>query len=84
MQVSLCIEKKVMECDFNDEQYDEAKDGFAVVYRGATGRWCEVMHGGPELKAVNVAEGSVMYTAEEARTMIENNEVGEDGDWADF
>ena len=42
---------EVMECDFTNRQYDTPVKGAGALNRGATGRWCVVMHAGPEYLA---------------------------------
>lgn len=74
----MLIVKKVPECDFTDRKYDHPVDGAAVIARGATGRWCEVMWMGPEF----LAEANQQpIAAQDAREYIEQNHPG---DWCDF
>lgn len=64
----MLIFKQVRECDFSGEVYGMPVDGFAVIAQGATGRWCEVMYGGPtELSRVLRADGEEVLTVDEAR-----------------
>jgi hypothetical protein len=75
------VKRKVNDCDFTGEKYATAQDGFAVVCRGATGRWCEVMWGGPTAMAEqNISEADLL-SYEQAYAKIE--ELG-DGNYADF
>lgn len=70
----MLIRTKVTECDFTNTVYRRPVDGYAIVQRGATGRWCVVMHAGPEAQL----DTSRVYTPEQAR--IECNKTG----YADF
>ena len=42
------IKCMIHECDFTGKAYDSYVEGAGAVARGATGRWCVVMHAGPE------------------------------------
>lgn len=71
------VEQIVTECDFTGKQYDTPQQGAGGVARGATGRWCVVMHAGPEYIMDNKI---VVKSYEEARKHIEDHEDG----WPDF
>lgn len=72
------VARKVTECDFSHKRYPEPVDGCAVVTPGATGRWCEVLHIGPE----EMAAGNIKpISVEEAYKYIEENCPGQ---YADF
>ena len=62
----MLIHKMVSMCDMSQQAYDEPVNGAAVLAQGATGRWCEVMHIGPENKARCVAAGQTVLTYEQA------------------
>ncbi|MCP4342894.1 MAG: hypothetical protein GY799_29430 [Desulfobulbaceae bacterium] len=72
------IEQMVTECDFTGREYHRPVAGAGGVARGATGRWCVVMHAGPEYIQDN---GIVTKTAEQARKELTNHSTGE---WCDF
>lgn len=76
----MIIYKKVTECDFYGTQYDTPADGCAVLVRGATGRYCEVMHGGESILAQHIDRGDDIYTVDEARAIVN----AEPGSYADF
>ena len=42
------IENLVSECDATGKKYSPPVKGLHAIARGATGRWCCVMHFGPE------------------------------------
>lgn len=42
------VEQIVKECDFTGIKYDTPQHGAGGVARGASGRYCVVMHAGPE------------------------------------
>ena len=44
----MIIRQKVTECDFTGEKYSNPVDGVGYIARGATGRHCVVMWGGPK------------------------------------
>jgi hypothetical protein len=46
--MQMFVEKYITECDFTERKYETPVLGAAVVARGATGRYCEVIHAGPE------------------------------------
>ena len=71
------INQMVRECDFTGEVYSTPVAGAAAVARGATGRWCEVMHAGPEYLEKNAV---CVITPEAARIIIEKSGDG----YADF
>ena len=49
------VEGKVSECDFTERTYDSKVNGAHVIAQGGSGRWCAVMHAGPEyLKENNI------------------------------
>jgi hypothetical protein len=70
------VETWVTTCDFTNTDYDNVVKGAAAVCQGATGRWCEVMHVGPEYIA---EKGLVVKTREEAYALVEK-----EGGYADF
>lgn len=70
------VETYVSSCDFSGTKYDGAVKGAAAVAQGATGRWCEVIHVGPEYIA---EKGLVVKTREEAYAIVEK-----EGGYADF
>lgn len=49
----MLIANPVSECDFNGTKYATPVMGAWVLAQGATGRWCTVMHAGPEFLAAN-------------------------------
>ena len=76
----MIIFKKVTECDMTKQEYFEAVEGIAYVAQGASGRWCEVLWGGPEELAKLEAEGIEILTEEQARNKILTSGNG----WVDF
>ena len=74
------IFKKVSECDFSGEKFATQQDGVAVIAQGATGRWCEVLHGGKSALEDVLAKGATVYTAEQAREIVDSKE----NSWAEF
>ena len=50
------VQRSVRECDFTDKKYSKPVQGAAVIARGATGRYCEVVWAGPEYLASIGAE----------------------------
>lgn len=74
------VKRMVQECDFNDEKFDEPVDGVAMIAKGATGRYCEVMWGGPKVLADLIDEGITVHTYEEARELADSDPYG----WAEF
>jgi len=72
------VEGLVKECDFTDTRYESAVSGAWIVVQGATGRWCTVMHVGPEYLRENNLEGNVL-TVEQAE-----REVEREGGWLDI
>jgi hypothetical protein len=74
------IYKRVTECDFRGEAYPGPVDGVAVISKSAAGRYCEVMHGGPEFLADQLAGGAKVLTVEEAREIANADPTG----YADF
>ena len=69
------IKGYVTECDFTGKQYPKPVIGVHGICRGATGRWCCVMHTGPEFAATLE---TVTFAA--ACAAIAANE----GDYVDF
>ena len=66
----MLIEASVNYCDFTGVEYDDYVSGGAILARGATGRWCQVMWAGPEWVAQHIASGGEIFTAEEAESHI--------------
>jgi hypothetical protein len=62
-------------CDFCGERKDNSK-GYAHVARGATGRWCEVMHSCNEC----AGDGTNVIDVEAARIKCSE----QPNEWADF
>lgn len=77
------IRQTVRECDFTGKEYDHPVDGAGAIARGATGRWCVVMHAGPEYIIDN---NITVHTSEEAYEMIRARRNEEEGqyDYPDF
>ena len=73
----MVIIKQVKECDFNGTKYEPAVTGAACIAQGASGRWCEVMHAGPEYVEEN---NWTPLSYEEAVRIIEEERTG----WVDF
>lgn len=71
----MLIHKRVRECDFTGKSYNSEVDGIAVLAQGATGRWCEVMWGGPEWKEGLEKQGVEILTREEAISQISHGYV---------
>lgn len=65
----MIIATLVSSCDITGQDFGEYVDGVAFIAQGATGRWCEVLWGGPEQLAKAKAEGSLL-TREEAYAEI--------------
>ena len=76
----MIIFKDVTECDFTDEKYGSTRRGVAYIAQGATGRWCEVMHGGPSMLKQEQDNGSEILLADEARRRCDAME----NSYADF
>jgi len=68
----------VVSCDFHDTKYDPPVEGAHLVSQGASGRWCTVLHMGPEEVARQRIE---VLSREEALAHIE---AKGDGGWAEF
>lgn len=66
----MIIFKNVTSCDFTEEQYDTPVAGIAVIAQGATGRWCEVMWGGPSILEQEIADGTAIYCVDVARAKV--------------
>ena len=66
----MLVEGLVRECDFNDVKYQGAVKGAWLVVQGATGRWCAVMHAGPEYLRNNNLLGEVL-TIEQAERQVD-------------
>lgn len=64
------VKRHITECDFSDRKYDESVPGCAALARGASGRWCEVMHMGPEYMA---EQNITPMEYEEAVAYLEKN-----------
>ncbi len=77
----MIIFEQVTECDFTNRKYDKPVDGIACLAQGATGRWCQVLHGGPEHKQQLIEEGVQILTHEQAVHLVESNK---DGGTVDF
>lgn len=59
---------KVKECDYSSKRYSEPVDGCWALAQGATGRYCVVLHIGPEeIEANNLT----VRDLEEVRAEIE-------------
>lgn len=61
------VEQLVKECDFTGKEYDTPQQGAGAICRGATGRYCVVMHAGPEYIADNTI---TVKTPEECDAII--------------
>ena len=71
------VEQMVKECDFTGKKYDTPQKGAGGIAQGCTGRWCVVMHAGPEY----VKEHDIdPVPLEVARQKVEARCYG----WADF
>ena len=44
----MMIQTLVTECDITGARYDRPVSGGGFIAQGATGRWCVVLHVGPE------------------------------------
>jgi len=76
----MIIHKQVTQCDMTGGEYPGGVDGIAYLSQGASGRWCEVLWGGPEEKARIQKDGAEILTDDEAR-----NRIAESGNgWPDF
>lgn len=62
----LLIHRDVTSCDISQQQYPSPVAGAAYLSRGATGRWCEVLHIGPEQLAARVRQGVPVLTHDDA------------------
>ena len=71
----MIIYATVPACDITGQKFDPAVEGVAFIARGATGRYCEVLWGGPEELAKAKADNAVM-TIEEAYAEIERRGDG--------
>lgn len=76
----MIIHRTVSSCDWNHISYFEPQEGVAYIARGASGRYCEVLWGGPEHKAELEARGAKILTEEEAYDEIRKLGNG----WPDF
>ena len=64
----MIIKELVRECDISGRKYLERVDGGAILSQGMTGRWCVILHVGPEeIKK----QGYKLMTIEEAEAEIE-------------
>lgn len=66
----MLVEGLVTECDFTDVNYGSEVQGAWVIAQGATGRWCTVMHAGPEYIRDNNLKNQVL-TVEQAYRQID-------------
>jgi len=71
------VETYVTSCDLSGVKYPSAVKGCAAIAQGATGRYCEVIHFGPEYIAEH---GLKVLSREEAIAIIEERGDG----YADF
>lgn len=62
----------VNECDITGVRFDTAVEGAAVLARGATGRWCQVLWLGPTAAADHIAKGGQVLSWEEAVSAVES------------
>ena len=74
----MLVKGVVNECDFTGTRYKSAVQGAWVVAQGATGRWCTVMHAGPEYICEHGLEHELI-TVEQAQ-----REVDRTGGWLDI
>ena len=74
----MLVKGVVKECDFTDTRYEIAVQGAWLVAQGATGRWCTVMHAGPEYIREHGLEHELI-TVEQAQ-----REVDRTGGWLDI
>ena len=65
----MIIRQKVTECDFTGEKYSNPVDGVGYIARGATGRHCVVMWGGPK-KLLEEERYGRIKTIEEVEAQI--------------
>jgi hypothetical protein len=70
MEQTMLVARKVNDCDFTGERFEEPQNGFAVICRGASGRYCEVMWGGETAMAEQGVTADDLMTYEEARQAI--------------
>jgi hypothetical protein len=70
MKSSFYIHKSVIEDGFTGQQFDTPQEGFAVVCRGASGRFCEVMHGSKASWETCGISRKDLLTAEQGRALI--------------
>jgi len=61
------VQAMVRECDLSDRKYDAPVMGAMAVARGATGRYCAVLHVGPEFLA---EQNCTPFTVQEAYDRI--------------
>lgn len=66
----MLVEGLVSECDFSDMSYQGTVQGAWLVVQGATGRWCTVMHVGPEYLRSNNLLREVL-TIEQAERQVD-------------
>lgn len=64
------VQGLVSECDFSGVKYNGDVQGAWVVAQGATGRWCTVLHVGPEYIRNNALQNQVL-TVEQAYRQID-------------
>lgn len=74
------IKRFVTDCDFTGEKFTSPQPGFAVICRGATGRYCEVMWGGETAMREQNISAADLLTKEQAYSLIEEKGDG----YADF
>ena len=66
----MLVEGLVNECDFSGMSYQGTVQGAWLVVQGATGRWCTVMHVGPEYLRSNNLLREVL-TIEQAERQVD-------------
>jgi len=76
----MIIFKTVRQCDFTGQDFDNPVEGIAYIAQGATGRWCEVMHGGPKELERLLEAGEEILNVATARQLIKESGDG----WSDF
>jgi hypothetical protein len=75
----MLIRQLVRSCDYKNIKYPFPVQGAAYLAQGATGRWCEVMHMGPEILAKAIENGHELLTYDQAVA-----KVAELGGYVDF
>lgn len=66
----MLVKGLVNECDFTQRRYEAPVQGAWMVAQGATGRWCAVMHVGPEYLHDNNLFDSIL-TMKQAERQVE-------------